>query len=220
MGRRPRWPGSCWIHCLLRVSRLSRPAGAGFELRGRYPHRHRGWAPRAPSARRWAARCIDKLDLDKAGIAHDRGQGDDRLRSVTNKRVFAIGDAAGGPRFPRRASRGVVRSVLGWAAKASRDHLPYATFTDQEWPSGPDRSPGAEKIWKAPRWCAPGSTIWIAGRTARHGLVKVMVIKSALSGHQLSARKRRTDHVVMAVYGDENVGHFRYGFALSDADGC
>ncbi|MCH2167965.1 MAG: FAD-dependent oxidoreductase [Oceanicola sp.] len=81
---------------------------------------------------------IDKLDLDKAGIAHDRAvKVDDRLRSVTNKRVFAIGDAAGGPQFTHVAGYHagvVVRSAvlgMGWA-KASTDHLPYATFTDPE----------------------------------------------------------------------------------------
>jgi pyruvate/2-oxoglutarate dehydrogenase complex dihydrolipoamide dehydrogenase (E3) component len=81
---------------------------------------------------------IDTLDLARGGIAHDRAvKVDDRLRSPTNKRVFAIGDAAGGMQFTHLAGYHagiVVRSAvlgMGWA-KANTAHIPWATYTDPE----------------------------------------------------------------------------------------
>ena len=43
---------------------------------------------------------IDKLDLDKGNVDHDRAvKVDAGLRSTSNRRVYAIGDAAGGLQF-------------------------------------------------------------------------------------------------------------------------
>lgn len=81
---------------------------------------------------------LDKLDLDKARVAHDRGgvRVDPGLRSTTNKRVYAIGDAAGGLQFTHVAGYHagvIVRSMLfGLPAKAKTDHIPSATYTDPE----------------------------------------------------------------------------------------
>ncbi len=80
---------------------------------------------------------VDGLDLDKGNIAHDRAvKVDDRLRSTTNKRVYAVGDAAGGLQFTHVAGyhAGVVvrQAVLGLPAKAKTDHLPWTTYTDPE----------------------------------------------------------------------------------------
>ena len=81
---------------------------------------------------------IERLDLDKAGIAHDR-RGitvDAGLRS-SNRHVFAMGDVAGGPQFTHVAGyhAGVlIRRLLfrmGWA-KADYRALPWATYTDPE----------------------------------------------------------------------------------------
>jgi pyruvate/2-oxoglutarate dehydrogenase complex dihydrolipoamide dehydrogenase (E3) component len=79
-----------------------------------------------------------RLDLDRAGVAHDkRGVtvGAD-LRSVTNRRVYAVGDAAGGRMFTHVAGYHagiVIRSaVLGLPAKQRTDHIPSATYTDPE----------------------------------------------------------------------------------------
>ncbi|SDY51996.1 dihydrolipoyl dehydrogenase family protein [Citreimonas salinaria] len=79
----------------------------------------------------------EALDLDRAGIATTRSgvQVDERLRT-TNRRVFAIGDAAGGLQFTHVAGYHagiVVRQVaLGLPAKAKTDHLPWTTYTRPE----------------------------------------------------------------------------------------
>ncbi|MEM1431600.1 MAG: FAD-dependent oxidoreductase [Pseudomonadota bacterium] len=81
---------------------------------------------------------VDGLDLEKAGVDYSR-QGvkvDASLRSVSNRKVYAIGDAAGGLQFTHLAGYHagiVVRSaVLGLPAKARGDHIPRATYTDPE----------------------------------------------------------------------------------------
>jgi pyruvate/2-oxoglutarate dehydrogenase complex dihydrolipoamide dehydrogenase (E3) component len=78
------------------------------------------------------------LGLEAAGVAHDaRGvKVDARLRSVTNPRIFAVGDAAGGLQFTHVAGyhAGIVvrQAVLGLRARAHTDHIPRATYTDPE----------------------------------------------------------------------------------------
>jgi pyruvate/2-oxoglutarate dehydrogenase complex dihydrolipoamide dehydrogenase (E3) component len=81
---------------------------------------------------------LDRLDLDRAGVTHDArgvtvGPG---LRSVSNRRVYAVGDAAGGLMFTHVAGyqAGVVaRAILfGLPARARTDHIPWATYTDPE----------------------------------------------------------------------------------------
>jgi pyruvate/2-oxoglutarate dehydrogenase complex dihydrolipoamide dehydrogenase (E3) component len=61
---------------------------------------------------------------------------DARLRSVSNRRVFAVGDAAGGPQFTHVAGYHagvVIRSILfGLPAKAGTAHIPRAIYTDPE----------------------------------------------------------------------------------------
>lgn len=80
---------------------------------------------------------VDGLGLDAAGVAHEKGVTvDARLRSTTNKRVYAVGDAAGGLQFTHVAGYHggqVVRSILfGLPARARTDHIPWATYTDPE----------------------------------------------------------------------------------------
>ncbi len=80
---------------------------------------------------------IDRLDLDKGEIAHDRavkvGPG---LRSVTNKRVYAVGDAAGGLQFTHVAGYHagvIIRSTLfGLPSRAKTSHVPWVTYTEPE----------------------------------------------------------------------------------------
>ncbi len=80
---------------------------------------------------------LEQLDLDKAGVAVDPvgvrvGPG---LRS-TNRRVYAIGDAAGQGQFTHLAGYHaglVIRSMLfGLPARARSDHIPRVTYTDPE----------------------------------------------------------------------------------------
>jgi pyruvate/2-oxoglutarate dehydrogenase complex dihydrolipoamide dehydrogenase (E3) component len=77
------------------------------------------------------------MGLDAAGVAHT-AKGvtvDARLRS-TNRRVFAVGDAAGGLQFTHVAGwhAGIVirQAVLGLPAKADPHAVPRATFTEPE----------------------------------------------------------------------------------------
>jgi pyruvate/2-oxoglutarate dehydrogenase complex dihydrolipoamide dehydrogenase (E3) component len=81
---------------------------------------------------------VDGLDLEKAGVAATK-RGitvDARLRS-TNKRVFAIGDAAGGYQFTHVAGYHagiVIRQALFrlfWT-RADTAPVPWVTFTDPE----------------------------------------------------------------------------------------
>ncbi|MEM9011014.1 MAG: FAD-dependent oxidoreductase [Pseudomonadota bacterium] len=80
---------------------------------------------------------IDRLDLDQAGIRYGRKgiEVDAQLRS-SNRRVYAVGDVAGGLQFTHVAGYHagvVVRSALfGLPAKASEAHIPWVTFTDPE----------------------------------------------------------------------------------------
>lgn len=80
---------------------------------------------------------IDTLDLDRAGVAHDR-KGiavSDRLRT-SNRRVYAIGDVAGGLQFTHVAGYHaglVVRALLfRLPARENRAIIPWATYTDPE----------------------------------------------------------------------------------------
>lgn len=80
---------------------------------------------------------LDKLNLDAAGIKTTRTgvQVDASLRT-TNKKVYAIGDAAGGLQFTHVAGYHagvIIRSMLfGLPSKAKTSHIPWVTYTDPE----------------------------------------------------------------------------------------
>jgi len=80
---------------------------------------------------------LEPLNLDAAGIRHDRAGitvGPD-LRT-SNRRVYAIGDAAGGLQFTHLAAyhaATIIRPILfALPAKARTDHVPRVTYTDPE----------------------------------------------------------------------------------------
>ena len=80
---------------------------------------------------------VDALDLDRAHVGFDR-RGvtvDARLRS-SNRRVYAVGDAAGGLQFTHVAGYHagvIIRPMLfGLPARARTDHIPWVTYTDPE----------------------------------------------------------------------------------------
>lgn len=84
------------------------------------------------------ASVLDRLDLPAAQVAFTATGvtvGAD-LRSASNRRVFAVGDAAGQGQFTHLAGyhAGIVvrRAVLGLPAKARADHIPRVTYTDPE----------------------------------------------------------------------------------------
>ena len=128
----------------------------------------------------------DKLDLDKGGIAHDRSGlkvGPD-LRSVTNKKVYAAGDVAGGLQFTHVAGyhAGVlIRSILfGLPSKQRTDHIPWATYTDPELAQVGLTEAQARKKHGAAlevvRFDFHHNDRLIAERKTK-GLIKVMVVK-------------------------------------------
>ncbi|MDH3228703.1 MAG: FAD-dependent oxidoreductase [Alphaproteobacteria bacterium] len=80
---------------------------------------------------------VDGLGLDEAGIAYT-AKGitvDARLRS-SNRRVFAIGDVAGGYQFTHVASyhAGIVlrNALFHLPARTNHDAVPWVTYTDPE----------------------------------------------------------------------------------------
>lgn len=79
----------------------------------------------------------DRLNLAAAGIEPIRTgiKVDDTLRT-TNRRVYAIGDVAGGLQFTHVAGYHagiIIRSALfGLPSKAKTAHIPWATYTDPE----------------------------------------------------------------------------------------
>ncbi len=80
---------------------------------------------------------VEGLGLEAAGVDYSpRGiEVDARLRT-SNKRIFAIGDVAGGLQFTHVASyhAGIVirNALFRLPAKASHDVVPWVTFTDPE----------------------------------------------------------------------------------------
>jgi pyruvate/2-oxoglutarate dehydrogenase complex dihydrolipoamide dehydrogenase (E3) component len=70
------------------------------------------------------------IRFEKSGITVDRG-----LRT-SNKKVFAIGDVAGGPQFTHVANyhAGIVlrRALFRLPAKVNPGHIPWVTFTEPE----------------------------------------------------------------------------------------
>jgi len=79
----------------------------------------------------------ETLDLEKAGVKADRsGITVGANLKTSNRRVYAIGDVAGGLQFTHMAGYHagiVIRSALfGLPAKSSDAHIPWATYTDPE----------------------------------------------------------------------------------------
>jgi len=80
---------------------------------------------------------IDGLDLDKGNVAHDRAvKVGPNLRSITNKKVYAVGDAAGGLQFTHVAGYHagvIIRAMLfGLPSRAKTSHVPWVTYSDPE----------------------------------------------------------------------------------------
>lgn len=80
---------------------------------------------------------IDKLNLEAAGIETTRtGIQVDAGMRTTNRKVYAIGDAAGGLQFTHVAGYHagvIIRSLLfALPAKTKTDHIPWVTYTQPE----------------------------------------------------------------------------------------
>ncbi|KAJ54779.1 dihydrolipoamide dehydrogenase [Actibacterium mucosum KCTC 23349] len=136
----------------------------------------------------------DRLNLKVAGVETTRAgvQVDASLRS-TNKRIYAIGDAAGGLQFTHVAGYHagvVIRSILlGLPSKARTDHIPWATYTDPELAQvGPTeaeaRKTYGDKLTVARFEYAGNDRAIATGKTT--GLIKVMVVKGKPVGASIA----------------------------------
>ena len=138
----------------------------------------------------------DKLDLDAGGIAHDRAglKVGDNLRSITNKKVYAAGDVAGGLQFTHVAGyhAGVlIRSMLfGLPSKQKTSHIPWATYTDPELAQVGLTEAQAQKKFgprlEVVRFDFHHNDRLIAERKNK-GLIKVMVVKGRPVGASIAA---------------------------------
>ncbi len=127
---------------------------------------------------------LDALDLAAAGIeAHAGGIALDRRLRTSNKRVYAVGDAAGGPQFTHVAGyhAGIVLRNALFRLPAKVDHrlVPRVTFTDPElahvgWSEAEARTGGREV--RVLRWSFAENDRAQTER-ATDGLVKVVVDK-------------------------------------------
>ncbi|SMX31018.1 dihydrolipoyl dehydrogenase family protein [Actibacterium lipolyticum] len=128
---------------------------------------------------------IDRLKLSAAGVETTRAGvsvGAD-MRS-TNRRIYAIGDVAGGLQFTHVAGYHagvVIRSILlALPAKARTDHVPWVTYTDPELAQvglteAQAREKHGDKLTVV-RFDYSGNDRAIAtGKTV--GLIKVMIVK-------------------------------------------
>jgi len=139
----------------------------------------------------------DHLNLAAAGIETSKTgvKVDDSLRT-TNRKVYAIGDVAGGLQFTHVAgyhASVIIRSILfGLPSKARTDHIPWATYTDPELAQVGMTEAAARDIYgdklDVARFDYAHNDRAIAERKTR-GLIKVMVVKGRpvgayIVGHQ------------------------------------
>jgi pyruvate/2-oxoglutarate dehydrogenase complex dihydrolipoamide dehydrogenase (E3) component len=139
----------------------------------------------------------EKLNLEAAGIEPTRTgiQVDDQLRT-TNRKVYAIGDVAGGLQFTHVAGYHagvIIRSALfGMRSKASTRHIPWATYTDPELAQvGLTEAQAREQFGdrlEVARFDFHHNDRAIAERKTK-GFIKVMVVKgrpvgASIVGHQ------------------------------------
>ncbi|MEL7091927.1 MAG: FAD-dependent oxidoreductase [Pseudomonadota bacterium] len=127
----------------------------------------------------------DNLGLDTAGIETTRAgiKVDDSLRT-TNRRVYAIGDVAGGLQFTHVAGYHagvIIRSMLfGLPSKQSTAHIPWATYTEPELSQvglteAQARATHGDKV-EVVRFEYEHNDRAIAERKTK-GLIKLMVVK-------------------------------------------
>lgn len=140
---------------------------------------------------------IDKLNLKAAGIETTRaGIKVDAGMRTTNKKVYAIGDVAGGLQFTHVAGYHaglIIRSALfGLPAKQRTDHIPWATYTDPELAQVGLTEAQAQEVHgdklEVARFHFNHNDRAIAERKTA-GLIKVMVVKGrpvgvSIAGYQ------------------------------------
>jgi pyruvate/2-oxoglutarate dehydrogenase complex dihydrolipoamide dehydrogenase (E3) component len=128
---------------------------------------------------------LDGLNLDVAGVAHT-AKGitvGPNLRS-TNRRIYAVGDAAGGLQFTHVAGYHggvIIRSAMfGLPSRAKTSHIPWVTYTDPEL--------AHIGLTEAQAVAAHGTAVTVVRSAFQHndraitmadtnGLIKVMILK-------------------------------------------
>ena len=139
----------------------------------------------------------EKLNLGAAGVdTTDRGiRTDDGLRT-TNRRVYAIGDVAGGMQFTHVAGYHagvVIRSLLfALPSKARTDHIPQVTYCDPELAQIGLTEDGARAMYGDQTECVRFSYAENDRAQAERktdGMIKVVVVKgrpvgASIVGHQ------------------------------------
>ncbi|WP_420013123.1 dihydrolipoyl dehydrogenase family protein [Tateyamaria sp.] len=140
---------------------------------------------------------VGNLKLDAAGIETTRtGIKVDAAMKTSNRRVYAIGDVAGGLQFTHVAGYHagvIIRSMLfGLPSKAKTSHIPWATYTDPELAQvGLTEALAKEEHGsklEVVRFHYEHNDRAIAERKTR-GLIKVMVVKgrpvgASIAGYQ------------------------------------
>jgi len=126
---------------------------------------------------------VHGLNLDAAGIRYsDKGIAVDARLRTTNKRVFAIGDVAGGYQFTHVAGyhAGIVlrNALFRLPAKATHDAVPWVTYTD-------------------PELAHVGLTA--AQAEVRHGTVRVLT--EPFAGNDRARAEGETDGLIKVVVG-------------------
>ncbi|KIC11647.1 dihydrolipoamide dehydrogenase [Leisingera sp. ANG-M1] len=140
---------------------------------------------------------MERLNLEAAGIeTQGNGIKVDESLLTTNKKVYAIGDVAGGLQFTHVAGYHagiIIRSALfGLPSKAKTSHIPWATYTDPELAQVGLTEAQARDIYgvklEVARFDYHHNDRAIAERKTK-GFVKVMVFKGrpvgvTIAGHQ------------------------------------
>ena len=136
---------------------------------------------------------IDSLELDAADIAYDRTVKVDTGLRTTNRKVYAIGDVAGGLQFTHVAGYHagvIIRSMLfGLPARQRTDHIPWATYTDPELAQvglteAQAREKHGAKLEVARFEFAENDRAIATGKTV--GLIKVMIVKGRPVGASIA----------------------------------
>jgi pyruvate/2-oxoglutarate dehydrogenase complex dihydrolipoamide dehydrogenase (E3) component len=135
----------------------------------------------------------DGLNLDAAGVAHTpKGITVGRDLRSTNRRIYAVGDAASGLQFTHVAGYHagvIIRSMLfGLPSRAKTAHIPWVTYTDPEL--------AQVGLTEAQAIAAHGTAVTVIRSAFAHndraqtagtpkGLIKVMILKGRPIGVSL-----------------------------------
>lgn len=126
---------------------------------------------------------LEGLGLERAGVDHtERGINVDAGLVTSNRRVFAVGDVAGGPQFTHVAGyhAGIVirRALFGLPAQVDYRALPWVTYADPEL-----------------------AHVGMSEREARLAGEAVTVLTEPLAGNDRAQAERATEGLIKLVLG-------------------